>query len=653
MRTFIQKPALQQTSPTKSTMFGRVQFGQSREVKSMLRSGKMIGSQAMQQLLLGGSQTCDDESRATAAARFAHDFSQTPIHAAPQRRIQPKLTVSRPGDMYESEADRLADQVMRMHQPNVQRPYSCGEGCPKCQNQQEGQTQIQTKPTQGSDAGQAISSAEKVVSSPGQALTPVTRAFFEPRFGYDFSKVRVHTDSVSAQSAININALAYTFGNHIVFGRDKYKPQTSSGRALIAHELAHVLQQSQHRVSPLKIQRLPKNKSELEGSNPRYSYSDNCGWIDWGHVNPTLAQKLIDTVKATSRKMFVEEIPYRSATYHRPKLVYDESCPARYEVGEKRRSRRDPGSMDIARHKHGVREYYLSGFEVGKSDATRFDKFNHPLQKDLQEAAGAQSPPFSSPYYISVDGFTDCIDNNKNNLNLRQERAEAIKGFLYTGYSTKHYPYSASAHTILKEFISKNDSENGRRKNRGVLILATPEFTPEAKEFETPEMASTVKGFTLTSVKSRLKIYRSLSYREILGVSMWIFQDLTKFFEKEQSWTEAIGHSSFSNEDLPSNLIGFYMAAMNKKPTDMRKVVTPLCDVYDPGMSKIMFDLYRGRWKKTQTFIPEGFEDVWPTQFNSIEPIPPSKGIYELLDYEGTSNLSWFYQDAEGHRSER
>jgi hypothetical protein len=84
----------------------------------------------------------------------------------------------------------------------------------------------------------------EVLRSPGQPLDAVTRAFFEPRFGHDFSQVRVHSDARASQSARAVNALAYTVNRDIVFGNGQYSPATGASRNLIAHELAHVVQQS-------------------------------------------------------------------------------------------------------------------------------------------------------------------------------------------------------------------------------------------------------------------------------------------------------------------------------------------------------------------------------------------------------------------------
>jgi hypothetical protein len=83
-----------------------------------------------------------------------------------------------------------------------------------------------------------------VLPSPGQPLDVATRAFFEQRFDHDFSKVRVHHDTKAAESAMAVSALAYTVGQDIVFNAKHYAPATVAGRRLMAHELAHVIQQS-------------------------------------------------------------------------------------------------------------------------------------------------------------------------------------------------------------------------------------------------------------------------------------------------------------------------------------------------------------------------------------------------------------------------
>jgi len=81
-----------------------------------------------------------------------------------------------------------------------------------------------------------------VLHSPGQPLDARTQAFMGSRFGYDFSRVRVHADDRAAESARAVNALAYTVGSNVVFGEGRYQPRTAAGRSLLAHELTHVAQ---------------------------------------------------------------------------------------------------------------------------------------------------------------------------------------------------------------------------------------------------------------------------------------------------------------------------------------------------------------------------------------------------------------------------
>jgi hypothetical protein len=87
-------------------------------------------------------------------------------------------------------------------------------------------------------------SVNRVLQSPGRPLDTATRAYMEPRFGHDFSRVRIHADAGAAASARALNADAYTVGESIAFAGGRFEPGSTSGRALLAHELAHVVQQS-------------------------------------------------------------------------------------------------------------------------------------------------------------------------------------------------------------------------------------------------------------------------------------------------------------------------------------------------------------------------------------------------------------------------
>ncbi len=108
--------------------------------------------------------------------------------------------------------------------------------------------ECRSKPLHRSSINQTEPSAvppivHEVLRSPGQPLEATTRDFMEPRFNYDFSQVRVHTDTKAAESAYAVNALAYTVGRDVVFGEGQYVPGSSEGQRLLAHELTHVVQQ--------------------------------------------------------------------------------------------------------------------------------------------------------------------------------------------------------------------------------------------------------------------------------------------------------------------------------------------------------------------------------------------------------------------------
>jgi hypothetical protein len=132
----------------------------------------------------------------------------------------------------------------------LQRKCACGgsaglagecEGC----NQQSLSLQRSTRNSEPEtrNSAEAPPIVNEVLRSPGQPLDAPTRAFFEPRFGHNFSNVRVHTDARAAESARTVNALAYTVGQDIVFGSGKYQPETRRGSELLAHELTHSIQQ--------------------------------------------------------------------------------------------------------------------------------------------------------------------------------------------------------------------------------------------------------------------------------------------------------------------------------------------------------------------------------------------------------------------------
>jgi hypothetical protein len=137
--------------------------------------------------------------------------------------------------------------LLPAHRAILQRKCACGGTagprgeCETCR-QKKLQRRSQSLPAQSLDS-EAPPIVHEVLRSSGQPLDAASRNFFTPRFGHDFSHVRVHTDGRAVESASAVDALAYTVGPDVVFGQGLYRPHTAGGRSILAHELTHVMQQ--------------------------------------------------------------------------------------------------------------------------------------------------------------------------------------------------------------------------------------------------------------------------------------------------------------------------------------------------------------------------------------------------------------------------
>jgi hypothetical protein len=237
------------------------------------------------------------------ASRFGHDFSRIPVYSSsqqpmlqtgspsfrgksqkepehiqpeepgnsinfqavsPQRMetLQAKLMVNQPGDIYEQEADQVAEQVMRMpelassHSNALHRQSMEDEEDEKLyrrpmEDKEENEENLQAResPRLTPQVTPELQARINALRSGGQPLSGFIRPFMESRFWRDFSQVRIHTDAQAAETAQEINARAYTVGRDIVFGIGQYIPETTTGKGLIAHELTHVVQQNPNQLS--------------------------------------------------------------------------------------------------------------------------------------------------------------------------------------------------------------------------------------------------------------------------------------------------------------------------------------------------------------------------------------------------------------------
>jgi hypothetical protein len=188
-----------------------------------------------------------DNRSKTTSPKFGNFFRKKDIGSF---SIKSKFTNNHPNAIYKHEADAMADKVTGNE--STQQPFF-RPVITTIQRKHEEEDKLQRKQS-NTEAG-ATSSTESYLSSlsGGRNLNENERTFFEPRMGSDFSDIRLHTDNAANQSAKEINALAYTSGNNIVFGSGQYQPGTAAGRQLLAHELTHTIQQKA--VAAAKIQR--------------------------------------------------------------------------------------------------------------------------------------------------------------------------------------------------------------------------------------------------------------------------------------------------------------------------------------------------------------------------------------------------------------
>jgi hypothetical protein len=381
--------------------------------------------------------------------------------------FQPKLSINQPNDVYEQEADHMADKVMRMADPSINQSVffkpaisTIQRKCGACKEEEEKRIHRKEDSAAPTQSSNTLENYVGSLGASGKQMPESSRKFFEPRFGHDFSNVRLHTDNEAVKSAASINALAYTTGNNIVFNKGQYAPETDSGKKLMAHELTHVVQQQN---GPKTIGRVPTRSGSKDG---RYNFSSNCGWIDWSHADAALAQGLINKVKQTS-------------------------------------------------------------------DALR---------------------------------------------------------------------------------------------------TAGPNATDATRDFSSPAMTSKVPyaGLVLSSASVNVRLLQPLSPTEINSVALSIFKTLSIAFEAQQLWTDFIGSSSYAQEDLPSDLIAFYMAVKGYTKDDIKKY----CGAVGPDESVAEYDRNHD-FKRNKTFSPIGATGAWPAELSAIDD-SQSTSLYETRTITAT-----------------
>jgi Domain of unknown function (DUF4157) len=280
-------------------------------------------------------------------------------------KIQAKLKTSQPGDEYEREADNIADLIVNTGRSNSNSRYNkisdktkeFSSTIQKIQNKKEDvnddkaenrELEISTRPLRDNDnghtelSGNSLILINSILFESGQPLDSSTKEFMEAKSGFDFSNIRIHNNDNTHESAQKINAEAYTIGNHIMFAKDQYLPQSSKGIELLAHELAHTIQS--------KITRKRTFHSEYEELEPNY---DNKSVS----FKPVLQHKSINTTVHGQMLFRQQKTSTTSSTKIMSLIEFAEIMNKRFGVVDVIRGSKEGQILDLTPYKGDIRDW--------------------------------------------------------------------------------------------------------------------------------------------------------------------------------------------------------------------------------------------------------------------------------------------------------
>lgn len=438
MRTFTQRRTTAPPTLAKTPARSRTQSRQAHKVPSLLHVQRMVGNTAVQRMVRTDAESLDARLTATASRRVAHD-SAIPAFGSATPEVQTNLAINTPGDRYEQQADRVAEQIMRLPAPHVQRTCACGGGSPgqDCDECTKKRVSLQRMSAEvGDPGGFAPPIVHDVLRSPAGSLDGQTQALMGAHFGRDFSRVRIHADADASHAADAVQAHAFTVGSDIVFGSGQFAPATPVGRKLLAHELTHVVQQgaapptAEHAPDPPtsavtkgRLQRQPKSGKPAEPA---------CPPIERGEREEA----------AKAQLQLVERIPQQ--------------------------------------------EWLIYGFPIGGSEISGVEagRFISAIVRSLMQGrfvyVTGQDP-------LEVLGFSDCFAGPRvDNHVLRQLRATGFCAGVMDHYSStpKTYPnlIRSCGPAPADQYVGSNATRADRAQNRSILIRRVAKAQPQFQE---------------------------------------------------------------------------------------------------------------------------------------------------------------------------
>ena len=264
---------------------------------------------------------------------------------ADELTLQPRLRITPPGDRYEREAERTADAVLR----SSAAPHTPPRISPLLQRHAD---------HDAAHPPSTLAADLRRLRGRGRALPEAERRYFEPRFGRDFSDVRLHTGSTANRLAGSVSAHAFASGRDVVFAAGQYRPGTATGRRLLAHELTHVVQQG-------SAARAVQRQSTSVGNVPDEYVVDDPGWD-------------VNDPKWDVGRYKYPEAPYGTYSEQRIEDIY-------FERGSSRLTPRGADKVFALTHKYSGRQLTLYGF-VSEDEQL---EFGDALAVDRAEAVRA------------------------------------------------------------------------------------------------------------------------------------------------------------------------------------------------------------------------------------------------------------------------
>ncbi|GAB4578155.1 MAG: hypothetical protein Fur0022_08880 [Anaerolineales bacterium] len=304
---------------------------------------------------------------------------------------------------------------------------------------------MQRKATNQAEPSSVPPIVHEVLRSPGQPLDPAIRSFMEPRFEHDFSSVRVHTDAQAAESARAVNARAYTVGSDVVFGAGQYKPGETSGKRLLAHELAHTLQQNGIREATTRVDEVasPHSLAEREADQSAEAVVHN------GSAKISASMS-------------------RSALHRQPQPEQDDLPQVKAQ-----QKAPQPQVLNSRTFVTTLDSFALNSDTLTPAHLDEIDKLAWSIALHLGMLRNGQ-------VRITLTGHTDSSGDEQPNQSLGQRRADNVHRFLEKALQAQNIPADRIANTqtlSMGETQLKVPTKDGTKepKNRRVEIEVTLE----------------------------------------------------------------------------------------------------------------------------------------------------------------------------------